>query len=99
MPPCGRYPGRMTSNDVAGEWGLAGFEEWLGGRADATRVAYVADVRSFAQWLGRSDVDGPAGVDRLVLRRYLASLGTRRLARATVARKAAALRCYFAWLR
>jgi integrase/recombinase XerC len=89
----------MTSNDVAGEWGLAGFEEWLGGRADATRVAYVADVRSFAQWLGRSDVDGPAGVDRLVLRRYLASLGTRRLARATVARKAAALRCYFAWLR
>jgi site-specific recombinase XerD len=32
------------------------------------------------------------------LRRYLASLGTRKMARATVARKAAALRCYFAWL-
>jgi site-specific recombinase XerD len=42
-------------------------------------------------------VAGPADVDRLHLRRYLASLGTRRLARATVARKAAALRCYFAW--
>jgi site-specific recombinase XerD len=31
------------------------------------------------------------------LRRYLASLGTRKLARATIARKAAALRCYFSW--
>jgi site-specific recombinase XerD len=88
----------MTGNDVAGEWGLGGFDEWLGGRADATRVAYVADVRAFAQWVARSDVVAPAGVDRLMLRRYLASLGTRRLARATVARKAAALRCYFAWL-
>ena len=41
---------------------------------------------------------GPDGVDRLHLRRYLASLGTRKLARATIARKAAALRCYFSWL-
>jgi site-specific recombinase XerD len=47
--------------------------------------------------MGRSGVTEPSGVDRLHLRRYLASLGTRRLARATVARKAAALRCYFAW--
>ena len=47
--------------------------------------------------MARSDVDGPEGVDRLHLRRYLASLGTRKLARATIARKAAALRCYFSW--
>jgi site-specific recombinase XerD len=47
--------------------------------------------------MGRSDVTRPGEVDRLHLRRYLASLGTRHLARATVARKAAALRCYFAW--
>ncbi|MHB8439918.1 MAG: tyrosine-type recombinase/integrase, partial [Acidimicrobiales bacterium] len=33
----------------------------------------------------------------LMLRRYLAYLTTRRHARASVARKAAALRCYFAW--
>jgi len=38
-------------------------------------------------------------VDRILLRRYLAFLTTRRYARATVARKAAALRCYFAWQR
>ena len=35
-------------------------------------------------------VEGPAGVDRILLRRYLAFLATRRYARATVARKAAA---------
>ena len=80
------------------EWDLSGFEAWLSGRAAATRKAYVGDVRAFAEWMARSDVAGPDGVDRLQLRRYLASLGTRKLARATVARKAAALRCYFSWL-
>ena len=57
----------------------------------------MSDVDAFAEWMARSDVEGPGGVDRMHLRRYLASLGTRRLARATIARKAAALRCYFAW--
>ena len=79
-------------------WDLAGFDDWLTGRSDATRLAYAADLRSFVEWMGRGEVRGPGGVDRLQLRRYLASLGTRKLARATVARKAAALRCYFAWL-
>lgn len=82
---------------VSDEWDLSGFSAWLSGRAPATRKAYTSDVGAFAEWMGRSDVDGPAGVDRLHLRRYLASLGTRKLARATVARKAAALRCYFSW--
>jgi integrase/recombinase XerC len=78
-------------------WDLPGFDDWLSGRAEATRKAYLGDLRAFAQWMGRSGVTAPVQVDRLHLRRYLASLGTRRLARATVARKAAALRCYFAW--
>jgi integrase/recombinase XerC len=78
-------------------WDLAGFGEWLSGRSAATRTAYLSDIGGFAEWMSRSGVDTPAEVDRLRLRRYLASLGTRRLARATVARKAAALRCYFAW--
>jgi site-specific recombinase XerD len=82
---------------VPADWDLAGFSAWLGGRAAATRTAYVSDLRAFAEWMARSDVDGPEGVDRMHLRRYLASLGTRKLARATIARKAAALRCYFAW--
>ena len=79
-------------------WDLPGFSAWLGGRAAATRQAYVSDVGAFAEWMSRSGVEGPGGVERLHLRRYLASLGTRKLARATIARKAAALRCYFSWL-
>ena len=83
---------------VSADWDLPGFAAWLAGRSPATRKAYVSDVDAFAEWMARSDVEGPGGVDRMHLRRYLASLGTRRLARATIARKAAALRGYFAWL-
>lgn len=82
---------------VSDDWDLPGFSAWLSGRAPATRKAYASDLEAFAEWMGRSDVAGPGGVDRLHLRRYLASLGTRKLARATIARKAAALRCYFSW--
>jgi integrase/recombinase XerC len=82
---------------VPPDWDIAGFAAWLGGRSAATRKAYVSDVTAFADWMSRSDIAGPEGVDRLHLRRYLASLGTRKLARATIARKAAALRCYFSW--
>jgi site-specific recombinase XerD len=82
---------------LSSEWDLPGFEDWLSGRAEATRKAYSSDLRVFAQWMSRAGVTAPADVDRMYLRRYLASLGTRRLSRATVARKAAALRCYFAW--
>jgi integrase/recombinase XerC len=88
----------VTPDTPDRDWELRGFEAWLSGRSPATRRAYVSDVGAFVEWVARSDVSGPAGVDRLHLRRYLASLGTRRLARATVARKAAALRCYFGWL-
>ena len=87
-----------TLEYVTPDWDLPGFEAWLTGRSAATRTAYLSDIGAFAEWMGRSGVTAPAGVDRLHLRRYLASLGTRRLARATIARKAAALRCYFAWL-
>jgi integrase/recombinase XerC len=83
---------------VPAAWDLAGFEAWLGGRAASTRTAYVADLRAFAVWAARGGVEAPDGVDRMHLRRYLASLSTRRLARATIARRAAALRCYFSWL-
>jgi integrase/recombinase XerC len=83
---------------VPADWDLTGFAAWLGGRAAATRKAYLSDVTAFSHFMARSDIDSPEGVDRMHLRRYLASLGTRKLARATIARKAAALRCYFSWL-
>jgi integrase/recombinase XerC len=90
--------GAVPLSSVAPDWDLPGFSAWLGGRAAATRKAYVGDVGAFAAWMSRSDVESPRGVDRMHLRRYLASLGTRKLARATIARKVAALRCYFSWL-
>ena len=58
----------------------------------------MSDVDAFAAWMARSQIESPEGVDRMHLRRYLASLGTRKLARATIARKVAALRSYFSWL-
>lgn len=64
-----------------------------------TKAAYRRDVSQFADWCGRGGVEGPGDVDRLLLRRYLAFLATRGLARRSIARKAAALRGYFGWLR
>ena len=78
-------------------WDLEDFSRSIGGQSPATVRAYVTDVEAFAQWAGRGGVDGTEGVDRMLLRRYLAYLGTRRYARATIARKASALRRYFAW--
>ncbi|MHB8594816.1 MAG: site-specific integrase, partial [Acidimicrobiales bacterium] len=79
-------------------WQLDAFTGSLGGRSKETVRAYSSDVQAFTEWAGRAGVSGPDGVDRLLLRRYLAYLATRRYARATVVRKAAALRGYFAWL-
>jgi len=78
---------------------LEGFLRSLASDALATRQAYRGDVEAFVAWAGRAGVDDPDEVDRLMLRRYLAYLATRRYSRRTIARKAAALRCYFAWLR
>lgn len=78
---------------------LDGFVRSLAGQSASTQKAYSGDVAGFLDWLERAGARSPADVDRLLLRRYLAYLATRRYARRTIARKAAALRCYFAWLR
>ncbi len=80
-------------------WDLEAFSRSLGGQSPATVRAYVGDVEAFVAWAERGGTSEPGAVDRLLLRRYLAFLATRRYARATVARKAAGLRCYFAWQR
>jgi site-specific recombinase XerD len=79
-------------------WPVDAFARSIGGRSAETVRAYVADVRAFVEWAERGGAGGPGDVDRILLRRYLAYLSTRRYARTTVARKAAALRGYFAWL-
>ncbi|HEY1733329.1 MAG TPA: tyrosine-type recombinase/integrase, partial [Acidimicrobiales bacterium] len=80
-------------------WRVDGFGRWLATRSSATAKAYRSDVAAFVDWATRGGCTGPAGVERLLLRRYLAYLGTRRYARSSVARKAAALRAYFRWCR
>ncbi|HEX3564718.1 MAG TPA: site-specific integrase, partial [Acidimicrobiales bacterium] len=78
-------------------WELATFHRSLGGLSPATVRAYTSDLDAFTSWAERGGATGPADVDRVVLRRYLAYLATRRYAKATIARKAAAVRTYFAW--
>ena len=92
----------LAPEDGYGEamaWALDAFARSLDGQAAATRRAYASDVAAFVSWADRSGAAAPSDVDRLLLRRYLAFLTTRRYARTTVARKAAALRSYFAWQR
>jgi site-specific recombinase XerD len=80
-------------------WERDAFLQSLTSVAPATREAYGRDVEAFVIWAERADVEGPASVDRTMLRRYLAYLATRRYAPRTVARRASALRRYFGWLR
>jgi integrase/recombinase XerC len=78
-------------------WQTDAFRRSVGGLSPASVRAYTSDVERFAAWAGRSAVEGPEGVDHLLLRRYLAYLSTRRCSRSTIARAAASLRCYFGW--
>jgi site-specific recombinase XerD len=80
-------------------WEFDAFGQSLTAASANTIVAYRADLVAFAAWAERSGHMDPATVDRLVLRRYLAHLSTRRYAKRTIARKAAALRRYFDWCR
>jgi integrase/recombinase XerC len=87
---CTGTVGRMS-------WELDAFRLSLEGMSPASVKAYRSDVDGFVQWAGRGGAGGPSDVSRLVLRRYLAYLATRRYAKASIARKAASLRSYFQW--
>ena len=79
-------------------WREDEFAQSLTDVAPATAAAYSNDLAAFATWAARAGLTGPEAVTRLILRRYLGYLATRRYARPTVARKVAALRRYFRWL-
>lgn len=63
----------------------------------ATTGAYRGDLLQFAEWLDRGGTRSLAGIDRTLLRRYVAFLAQRRYARRSIARKASALRAFFRW--
>lgn len=81
------------------DWEVGGFVTSLRARNEHTRRAYEADTREFVAWAERGGCPSPLDADRRALRRYLAYLTTRGLARRTVARKAAAVRSYLRYLR
>jgi len=78
-------------------WELEAFSKSLSSVAPATGRAYMSDVLAFCEWAERASVTGPEGVDRMMLRRYLAYLASRAYERRSIARKAASLRRYFAF--
>jgi site-specific recombinase XerD len=65
--------------------------------ADSTVAVYRRDLMDLIRWMDRLERRSPDRVRRTDVRRYLASLTTRGLASATIARKLAAVRRYFAW--
>jgi site-specific recombinase XerD len=78
-------------------WDIERFELSLAGIALSSRRAYVGDLSRFIDWADTAGTTEPQDVDRLLLRRYLADAAVRRLAAATVQRRVASLRRYFAW--
>ena len=84
---------------MAVAWDLDEFAASLTSLAPASVTAYRRDLDAFVEWAGRLGLIGPDGVDRRVLRRYVAFLTTRGYARRTIARHVASLRRYFDWLR
>ncbi len=87
----------VESSDSEDGWAIASFARSLTSLSEHTVAAYSSDVRGFAEWAARMGVERPGQVQRINLRRYLSHLNTRKLARRSVARKAAALRRYFRW--
>ncbi len=79
-------------------WRIDDFCRALTSLSDNTVASYRSDLTGFAAWCGRSHIEGPDGVTRLTVRRYLAHLTTRRFARRTIARKVASIRRYYRWL-
>lgn len=79
-------------------WPVDEFVQSLTAESPNTVAAYRSDVVAFVAWALRGGHDGPASVDRIVLRRYLAFLSTKGLARRTMARKVASLRRLFGYL-
>jgi len=81
-----------------GDWRVDEFVASLAGASAHTRDAYAHDAGEFVVWCDRGSIE-PRAVDHRTLRRYLAYLSTRGFARATIARKAAAIHSYLRFLR
>jgi integrase/recombinase XerC len=80
-------------------WDVDGYVASLTAASPHTREAYARDARQFVDWAERGGCEDPEDLDHPTLRRYLAFLGTQRLAKRTIARKAASLRSFLRYLK
>lgn len=65
------------------------------GLSEHTIAAYRRDLATFLDFSDRLGVRELAGIDRRVVRRWIAQLDTRRYARTSIARKVSAVRSFF----
>jgi site-specific recombinase XerD len=91
------------ARDVTGPWerAIAELRSYLAGERGLsvhTVAAYERDARQLAGFCASFEIIDPDEVTALVLRRFLAELGRRGYARASLARKAASVRALFAVL-
>jgi integrase/recombinase XerC len=80
---------------------VGSFLEYLGverGASPHTLRSYAADLAEFTRFLTEEKIAGLPGADARVVRAFLARLHQRRLAKATIARKLAAVRSCFRFL-
>ncbi len=89
----------MEQTSVADTWETQAFVASLTASSPHTQSAYARDVAQFVEWAQRGGCPRPSDLDRAVLRRFLAYLGTRGFARPSIARKTASLRSYLRYLR
>ncbi|MGH2733976.1 MAG: tyrosine recombinase XerC [Actinomycetota bacterium] len=100
MPNYANHAGPTMGSGVTIGDGIEGFLRAARAERDLsphTLAAYSSDLGQFAEWAGRGRVELLADIDRRLLRRFVASLGQRGLARRSIARKVSALRSMLAW--
>ncbi len=73
------------------------YRRLLRGSSPHTLAAYACDLVQLAEYLEEKGVTEETDVTTVLLRAYIAGLMSRGLARATVARKLAAIRSFFRW--
>ena len=95
-PRAGNHPGRVSGlNEVVAAFLRAGQAER--DLSPHTLAAYRRDLGQLVEWLGRQKVTDLDGIDRRLLRRYVAFLDSRGFARRSIVRKVSAIRSMLAW--
>jgi integrase/recombinase XerC len=81
-------------------WHVEGYAQTLraADRSPATQRAYLGDLQQFISWAVEQRWSEPTRITKKVLREYLAFMTLRGDERASIARRRASLRSYFAWL-